>query len=118
MIEMAFVLPILIMFIYGIFMVGVMFKANSSMQHALGEGARFATIFPAPTDAQIQTRMQTKLVAPNVGSFGTPAVTTPATADCTNCRQLQITYTVTPDFLFFSRPAVTITRNKRVYLAT
>ncbi len=39
-------MPILVLFIYGIFQVGLLFQANAGMQHALGEGAatrRFAS---------------------------------------------------------------------------
>lgn len=116
-IEMAFALPILMLFVYGIFQLGVIMQAHAGMQHALGEGARYATIYPSPTDSQIVTRMSNKVFGMNVGSFGTPTVSTPATSQCTYCKDLQVTYTVTPDFLFFSAPPITLTRNKRVYQA-
>lgn len=114
-IEMAFALPVLLLFIYGIFQYGVILQANAGMQHALGEGARYATIYPKPADSAIVTRMNDKLVGMNVGTFGTPAVTTPATSVCTNCRLLTVTYTVTPNFLFFNGPAISLTRTKQVY---
>ena len=125
-IEMAFTLPILLVFIYGIFQVGVILQANAGMQHALGEGARFATICFNPTatgcaavdDTAIATRMSNKLFGMNVGSFGTPTVTTPATTVCTNCRILTVTYSVTPSFLLFNGPAIALTRTKQVYLAS
>lgn len=114
-IEMAFALPLLLLFIYGIFQYGVILQANAGMQHALGEGARYATIYPKPADTAIVTRMSDKLVGMNVGTFGTPTVTTPATTVCTNCRLLTVTYTVTPDFLFFNGPPISLTRTKQVY---
>ena len=43
-IEIAIVLPVLILFIYGIFQIGILYQANAGMQHALGEGARYATL--------------------------------------------------------------------------
>jgi len=43
-IEMAIALPVLLVMIYGIFQVGLIFQANAGMQHALGEGARYATL--------------------------------------------------------------------------
>lgn len=123
-IEMAISLPVLLVMIYGIFQVGLMFQANAGMQHALGEGARYASLcIPtsdacnAPADSAIVTRMEGKLFGTNIGSFGTPTVGTPSSATCTFCRDLQVTYTVTPNFLFFNGPAVTLTRTKRVYIA-
>ena len=122
-IEMAFALPILLLFVYGIFQFGVILQANAGMQHALGEGARFATLCQNPTatgcsvpsDAAIVTRMSSKVFGMNVGTFGTPTVSTPATSVCTNCKLLSVTYSVTPDFLFFAGPPINLTRTKRVY---
>ncbi len=123
-IEMAIALPVLLVMIYGIFQVGLVFQANAGMQHALGEGARKLSLCvptgnacSAPSDASVVTTMQSKLFGTNIGSFGTPTVTTPATATCTNCRLLTVTYSVTPNYLFFNGPAINLTRTKRVYLA-
>jgi len=116
-VEMALALPILLVLIYGIFQIGVIMSASAGMQHALGEGARFATVFPTPTDAEIGTRMQDRVFGMNIGTFSTPTVTTPATSVCTNCRLLSVTYAVTPNFLFFSGPPITMTRTKQVYLS-
>ncbi|HMI40791.1 MAG TPA: TadE/TadG family type IV pilus assembly protein [Sphingomicrobium sp.] len=116
-VEMALAVPILLSLIYGIFQIGVIMSASAGMQHALGEGARYATIFPTPSDAQIVTRMQNKVFGMNIGTFSTPTVATPATTVCTNCRLLTVSYTVTPNFLFFNAPPVTLTRTKQVYLS-
>ena len=117
-VEMAFALPILLLFVYGIFQFGVILQANAGMQHALGEGARYATLYPKPADSLIQTRMSNSVFGMNIGTFGAPTVTTPATSECTNCRLLTVSYTVTPDFVFFSGPAINLVRTKRVYTAT
>ena len=51
-IEFALTVPILVLIIYGIFQVGLLFQANAGMQHALGEGARYATLcMPTSTGA-------------------------------------------------------------------
>ena len=96
-VEMAFALPILLLFVYGIFQFGVILQANAGMQHALGEGARYATLYPKPADNLIVTRMSNSVFGMNIGTFSTPTVTTPATSECTNCRLLTVSYTVTPD---------------------
>lgn len=116
-IEMAFALPVLLLFVYGIFQLGVILQANAGMQHALGEGARYATLYPKPADSAIVSRMSDKVFGMNVGTFGTPTVTTPSTAVCTNCRLLTVTYSVTPSFLLFNGPPISITRTKQVYTA-
>ena len=114
-IEVAFALPVLLLFVFGIFQIGVILQANAGMQHALGEGARFATLFPTPANNLIVTRMNDSKFGMSYGNFNTPTVTTPAAAVCTNCRDLVVSYTYTPNFVFFSLPAKTLTRTKRVY---
>ena len=49
MVEFAFALPVLILMIWMLVQMGLLFRANSGIQHALGEGARFATLWPTPT---------------------------------------------------------------------
>ena len=123
-VEFALSVPILVLFIYGIFEIGLLFQANAGMQHALGEGARYATLcIPTATgcnihtDTEVVTRMSSKVFGMNVGTFGTPTVTTPATTSCTHCKDLSVTYTVTPSFLLFNGPPISLTRTKRVYQA-
>ena len=43
-IEMAIAVPVLVLFIIGIFSFGRMLEADAGMQHAIGEGARYATL--------------------------------------------------------------------------
>lgn len=117
-VEMAFALPILLLFVFGIFQFGVILLANAGMQHALGEGARFATLFPTPANSEIVTRMDTREFGMNFGTFNTPTVTTPATGVCVKCRDLTVTYTVTPSFIVVSGPTINLSRTKRVYTAT
>ena len=126
-IEMAIAVPVLMLFIYGIFEIGIAGQAIAGMQHGLGEGARFATICVnptsagvcgKPTDDEIAARIQAKKFGVGVGTFDDPVVSTPATTVCTNCRDLSVTFHMPMNFLFFSAPSINITRTKRVYLAS
>ena len=125
-IEMAIALPVLVLFVYGIFEIGVAGQAIAGMQHGLGEGARFATVCfspsssgvcTVPTDDAIKAKIQDKKFGVGVGTFDDPLVTTPVSTDCTNCRDLSVTFHMPMNFLFFSAPTINITRTKRVYLA-
>jgi hypothetical protein len=115
--EMAFSLPVLLLFIYGIFQVGIVMAADAGMQHALGEGARLATLYPTPSDDAIKTKISSKVFGVFIGTFSTPTVTDPGTTACGKCRDLSVSYTVTPNFLFFNGPPITLNRSKRVYLS-
>jgi Flp pilus assembly protein TadG len=112
-IEFALAIPILIMFIWGIFQIGLLFWASAGMQQALGEGARYATLYPTPTNAQIQTRITSE-------TFGTQhgTLTVPTPVNGTGFKTLSVTYTTQTNFLFMTGPTVTLTRSKKVYLAT
>jgi Flp pilus assembly protein TadG len=119
-IELALSLPVLITLIYGIFEFCQLYEANAGMQHALGEGARLATLCipdtgassgcDNPSDTDIVARENAKLFGPTGGSFD---VQTPTTS--TGYKTLTITYTRTMNFLFFTGPTVTLTRSKQVY---
>ncbi|HEY0629655.1 MAG TPA: TadE/TadG family type IV pilus assembly protein [Sphingomicrobium sp.] len=134
MIEIAIALPVLVMFLWGIFQLGIAFQAIAGMQHALGEGARLATICKNPTadgvcdtatDLEIENRVAAKLFGTGLGEFdvavarvaddpSTPTVNEAATADHLT---LTATFSMTPNFLLFDGPVVNLTRSKKVYIA-
>lgn len=115
-VEFAIAVPVLILMIYGIFQVGLLYEANAGMQHALGEGARLATLYDrtttnhVPTDVAIKAKMSTQLFGQNDGSF---TVSDPVTS--AGYKTLTISYTRQMSFLLAPGPNVTLTRSKRVY---
>jgi Flp pilus assembly protein TadG len=111
--EFALAVPVLIMMIYGIFRIGLLYEASAGMQHALGEGARYATLYPTPTDAQIKTRMISKLFGKGYGTF---TVVDPVTDATNSYKTLTVNFTTPMDFLIVPGPTVTVSRTKRVYL--
>ena len=68
-IEMAFALPALVILIWGVVQLGLMFRAMAGIQHSLGEGARLATIWPQPTDDQIEAKMEEVVYGIEPGTF-------------------------------------------------
>lgn len=114
-IEFAVAVPILVTFVWGIFQVGILYRANAGMQHALGQGARYATIFPTPSDAQIQAKIVSHKFGVAGGTWSTPTISTDATA---KTKLITVTYSQPTDFLFFQGPTVSLTRTKLVYLST
>lgn len=114
-IEFAIAVPVLVTFIWGIFQVALLYRANAGMQHALGEGARFATIFPTPSDSAIQSKITSHEFGVSGGTWGTPTISTNATA---KTKLITVTYSQPTNFLFFQGPAVSLTRSKLVYLST
>jgi Flp pilus assembly protein TadG len=111
--EFALSVPILIMMIWGIFQVGLLYEANAGMQHALGEGARYTTLYPTPTNTQIRNRISSKVFGTKNGTF-----TVAAPVNGVGYKDLSVSYTTQTNFLFMVGPAVTLTRTKKVYIAT
>lgn len=118
-VEFALAIPVLIMLIWGIFQVGLLFWASAGMQHALGEGARYATLCinpnptcTTPTDAQIQARISSSVWGTNNGTFAVPTPVSGA-----GFKTLTVTYTAPTNFLFMSGPTVTLSQTKKVYIA-
>lgn len=113
--EFALAAPALILFIIGIAQFGIMFMANNGLRNAVGDGARYATIFPRPTNAQITQRVTS-------GRFGLdPArITGPTYASGVsggaNYIDITMSYTITPDFIFFSLPPMTLTETRRAFV--
>jgi hypothetical protein len=83
------------------------------MQHALGEGARYATLYPTPTDTQIKARMTSKLFGKGYGAF---TVANPVTDLTNGHKTLTVSFTTPMDFLIVPGPTVTVSRSKLVYM--
>ncbi len=113
-VEFALALPVLIIFIYGIFVVGMVFMASAGIHHSLGEAARYATIFPTPTDNQIQARINETIFGVGNGTLSTPTIATNATD---HHKTISLSYSQPTDFIFFPGPTISITQSKQVYVA-
>jgi len=121
-IEMAISVPVLVLFLWGIFQVGVAFQASAGMQHALGEGARLATICRNPTadgvcstatTTEIEALIRAKAFGTGIGSFTVAPIV--VSGDHMN---LSVTFSMPTNFLLFQGPVINLTRTKRVYVAT
>ena len=118
-IEMAFALPILVMLLWMIVQLGLVFRAMSGIQHALGEGARHATLWKEDgvTVAEIEAKMTEAVYGIGPGSFEiTPPA--PGTADGADYLDLEVTYEQPTDLLLLPGPTIEVSRSKRVWIAS
>lgn len=116
-IEMALAIPILLQLLWIIFQGGLIFRAMSGIQHGLGEGARYATLYPQPTNAQIQSRISDAVYGIGPGSF-TIAAPVAGTADGANYLDLQVSYTQETNLLIVPGPTITVSKSKRVWVSS
>lgn len=116
-IETAFALPALITMMWMLVQLGLVFRAMSGIQHGLGEGARTATLYPKPSDAVIQQKITDAVYGIGPGTFAIPTPTT-GTADGATYLDLRVTYTQPTDLLILPGPTISVTRSKRVWIAS
>ena len=117
-IEMAFALPILITLIWMIVQFGLVFRAMSGIQHALGEGARSATLW---SEEGVNVDDVKQKMTDAVYGIGPGEVVIeepePGTADGSEYYDLVVRYTQPTDLLIFPGPTITVSRSKRVWIA-
>lgn len=112
-IEFALGVPVLLLMVFGMFQLGIVLQANAGVQHALGEAARYATIYPTPSDAQLQARITSKKFGTGSGTWSTPTISSDATA---GTKTITVTYTQPLDWVFFNS-TVTLNKSKVIYLS-
>ena len=115
-IEMALAIPILLELLWIVFQGGLIFRAMSGIQHGLGEGARYATIYPQPNASQIRSRISDAVYGIGPGSF-TISNPVAGTADGANYLDLQVSYTQETNLLIVPGPTITVSRSKRVWVS-
>jgi Flp pilus assembly protein TadG len=116
-IEMALAIPILLQLLWIIFQGGLIFRAMSGIQHGLGEGARYATLFPQPTNTQIKNKISDAVYGIGPGSF-TIATPVSGTADGANYLDLTVSYTQETNLLIVPGPTITVSKSKRVWVSS
>lgn len=116
-IEMGIALPVLVFFIWGIVQVGLLFQANAGMQHALGEAARYATIYPTPADDALKAKMADRKFGTYNGTLGELTIEDVTSGGSVVAKKLTLTYSQPTNFLLFNGPTVNISKTKTVYLA-
>lgn len=115
-IETAFALPALIILVWVVVQLGLVFRAMSGIQHALGEGARLATIWPQPNDDAIKDRIEEAVYGIGPGTF-IIADPVPGAESGTSYLDLEVSYTQETDLLLLPGPTITVSRSKRVWVA-
>lgn len=118
-IETAFALPILILFIWILLQLGLVFRASSGIQHALGEGARAATVWSVAgvNAAAIKAKVEAEVYGTGPGTFTVPLPIAGTGCD-SQCLDVTVRYSQNTDLLFFPGPTIDIEHSKRVWLAS
>jgi Flp pilus assembly protein TadG len=112
--EFALVAPIFVVLLIGIAQLGLVFFANAGLHNALAQGARRATLFPRPTEAQVKSSVNAAKFGLNPAGLSQPVVDYYTTAS-PSYADVQMSYTTSLNFIVFKK-SVTLTQRRRVYL--
>ena len=113
--EFALAAPIVILVLVGLARLGIMFMANAGLHNAIAEGARYATIYPLPTDQQITQRIMDSRFGLKNAQMTQPTIVH-GNVNGSNYIDISVQYSVPMDFVFFHLPAVTLSENRRAFV--
>lgn len=113
-VEFAFALPVFALLAVGAIQLGMLAFARSGLHQAVDEGARYATIYPAPSDSQIVARVQAQEFGLDPAYTGQPTVTH-GTQYGTSYTEITMTYTPQLNFVFFQTAPTTLSYTRRAY---
>lgn len=113
--EFALAVPVMTVFIVGIAQLGILFMANNGLDSAVAAGARYATIYPRPSDTQIQSLISNSRWGLDPANMTTPVITHGTTSNNAWVR-ITTSYNVDLNFVFFTIPDVTLTETRTAWV--
>jgi Flp pilus assembly protein TadG len=115
-VEFACAAPVLLLFVIGIIQLGLLFSARAGMASGVNEAARYANIYPTPSDAQIIERINQKRFMVQSAYLQQPTLVH-GTANGVNYIDITLRYSAPINFVFFQTPPITLEQARRVYLS-
>jgi Flp pilus assembly protein TadG len=112
--EFAIGAPVLFTLVFGILQVGVLFYASAGLRQGVNEAARYATIYPAPTDAQIKAKVLEKAFGLQASGISGPTVTRGVSGGVTYV-DISVTYTAPLSIPIVPLPPITMTNTRRAF---
>lgn len=124
-VEMAFALPVLVVMLYAFVQLAEVYRAVAGIQQALGQGARYATLCVNPTSSgcgsptadQVKTQITNSVYGIGPGTFtvSNPVSGTDGTG---KYYDLTVSYSQPTNLLMFPGPTMSLSRSKRVWIAS
>jgi Flp pilus assembly protein TadG len=115
-VEFALIAPAFLMLLVGITQLGVLYFANADLRNAVAAGARYASIFPRPSEAAIKQRTTERVARLQAARITAPTITYAKDSRGYDYAQIEMRYSVPLNFVFFTSPAVTLVERRRVFL--
>lgn len=113
-VEFALFAPIFIGMIIAAAQLSLVFFANAGIKNAVGEGARLASLYPRPTNAQIAARITARRLGVDPAYLTGPTFVEGLSGGA-NYLDITMTYSAPVDFLFYEVGPIKLTHTRRVY---
>lgn len=113
-IEFALALPPLIILLMGAIQLGIIACARTGLQHAVDEGARFATIFPTPSDNEIIARVNAREFGLDPAYANQPTISHGSQYGIPYT-EITMTYSRPLNFIAFQTSPISISYSRRAY---
>ena len=112
--EFALVAPALLAMLLGIPMLGILFLAQAGLRSTVEDAARYATIWPRPSQSQIEARMTSRRFGMNPENIIAPTVTF-NTSSTPNYVNITMGYNATINYVLGTKTIV-LTETRRAYV--
>ena len=114
--EFALVAPVLLAMLLGIAMLGIVFYAQAGLRSTVEDAARYATIWPRPSEADVQARIAAKRFGMDPANIVTPTVTF-TTSSTPNYVTITMGYNITVNYLIGTK-TIALTEVRRAYVTS
>ena len=114
-VDFAFAVPVVISIMLGTIQLGVYLQASGTLRHALGEGIRYAKVYPDATFVQVTDEVRDEMTGMNLENIETLRFMR-GTSNGAEYGQITIRYSLEPMIPLVPVPAITITETKTAYL--
>lgn len=114
--EFALVAPVLLGMLIGIATLGILFYAQAGLRSTVEDAARYATIWPKPSVADIQARITSKQFGMDPANIVAPTVTF-STGSTPSYVTITMGYNLTINYLIGSQ-TIALSETRRAYVTS
>lgn len=113
--EFALIAPAFCTFILAIAQFGILFFAQSGLKSAVAEGARYANIYPRPSNDLILARITERRFGMDSSKIIAPTITE-GTSGGRPYIDIEMKYDAQMNFIFFTWSSLRLTEKRRVFV--
>jgi Flp pilus assembly protein TadG len=114
--EFALVAPVLLAMLLGIALLGIVFYAEAGLRSTVEDAARYATLWPRPSQTQIQARITAKQFGMDPANIVGPTITF-NTSTTPYYVTITMGYNVTINYILGSQ-TIALSETRRAYVSS